>query len=507
MRNVQRSITQKKRQLTTLATGLFAVRAPPPPAQPRGQRAPTPVPAQGGAAPYEEFVPSPDAAEPSPAKRARRPPLAPSPSPLKPPRSRASAARASAETPAAAAPAAKPATRAAVKSEVAADAPAAKGGVGPLRSVAAMIREVRDEAKETAREVKEIDWGAEVKSELSGARKTLSAALATGARAVDAEADAILSRIDQGVDVVGSSFASFSRRVRDGAKSIAGAKSSADAPSFEENFSPTPALAAPSAATLVPDAVVGAVGAVGALVGAVDEAVDEAGAVVEDAVVGAAMAVGGAAAAAANVVDGGLDAVEEAIVGAARAMGGAAGAVAAGVADGAAGAVDGAVAGAQEALGGAADDLEDALEEGMGAVEGAVEGAAQAVESAVGGAAQAVADGVSAVGGAADAVETRIDAGLEAVQGRFEGGLLLVQSGLEGTMSSWWSPAASALGGGLRAVEGTMSTVMGGADEIELECDELRGEDVLDMWPLSTQTSIASPDAPGGDEVAHAGSA
>lgn len=40
MRNVQRSITQKKRQLTTLATGLFAVRSPPPPAQPRGERAP-----------------------------------------------------------------------------------------------------------------------------------------------------------------------------------------------------------------------------------------------------------------------------------------------------------------------------------------------------------------------------------------------------------------------------------------------------------------------------------
>ena len=82
-------------------------------------------------------------------------------------------------------------------------------------------------------------------------------------------------------------------------------------------------------------------------------------------------------------------------------------------------------------------------------------------------------------------------------------------------MSSWWSPAASALGGGLRAVEGTMSTVMGGTDEIELECDEelepdeeLHGEDVLDMWPLSTQTSIASPDAPGGDEVvAQVGSA
>ena len=62
-----------------------------------------------------------------------------------------------------------------------------------------MIREVRDEAKETAREVKEIDWGAEVKSELSGARKTLSAALATGARAVDAEADAILHNLKHAI--------------------------------------------------------------------------------------------------------------------------------------------------------------------------------------------------------------------------------------------------------------------------------------------------------------------
>ena len=59
-----------------------------------------------------------------------------------------------------------------------------------------------------------------------------------------------------------------------------------------------------------------------------------------------------------------------------------------------------------------------------------------------------------------------------------------------------------------------MSTVMRGADEIELECDEelgpdedLHGEDVLDMWPLSTQTSIASPDAPGEDKVAPGSSA